>query len=228
MIRRQTNRLSPLPVPSREIREGREARGGFTLIEMSVVILLIAFLFSIVVPQFRARTHSDLKSSAMKLAATIEHTFHQSAFRQETFRLHYDLDSSSYWLDRFVDPASFSFEELDDSGSGDFDSPEADFDGDENGGGGAYYVVDRTVVGETVILPVGIHIVSVTTQYFDETSEGEAFTHFFPDGYVEPTVIYLADRSKEYFTLYVSPISGKVKVLPGYHEFEVDMKEDRA
>lgn len=213
------------PIPPGAVREQ-----GFTLIEIMMVLLLIAMVFTLVIPQFQSRTHADLKRSAMRLAATIEHTFHQSAFRRETLRLHYDLEGSRYWLDRFVDPAAnkdlFALSAGGPSGKDDFDrAPE----GDEAVKNPAkpHYVVDRKILAEPVTLPEGVFITSVSTQYIEEATEGEAFTHFFPDGYAEPTVLYLADTGGGEYTLYVSPISGRVKVLPGHKEFAVEMKEER-
>jgi type II secretory pathway pseudopilin PulG len=193
---------------------------------MVVVILIITLLFSLVVPQLRARTDADLKRSAERLAATIQYVFNQAAFRRETYRLHFDLGQSRYWLDRFIDPeaeaaarAQGTLGKIQDTG-GMVEDEGAD-------GTKPHYEVDRTILPHAVDLPEGVRITDVTTQYLDTISEGEAFTHFFPDGYVEPTVIHLADRNKNEYTLYVSPLSGKVKVLPGRLEFEVSMKEDK-
>jgi len=207
---------------------GEDAQAfGFTLIEMAVVLLLAALLITLAVPQFKARTDADLKHSALKLAATIEYTFHQAAFRRETFRLHYDLDRSRYWLDLFVDPAAeapASNPSADQAGA-ETEAPLSDDAG--MNAGQPYYVADHRILAQPVTLPDGVRITDVTTQYLDSTTQGEAFTHFFPDGYVEPTVVHLADRNKKEYTLYVSPLSGKVKVLPGRREFEVSMKEEK-
>jgi hypothetical protein len=100
-------------------------------------------------------------------------------------------------------------------------------DAEEDDAEEAHYVMDRKILPEPVELPEGVFIISVTTQYIEETTEGEAFTHFFPDGYAEPAVIYIADDLKAEYTLIVTPLSGKVKVFQGHHEFEVDMKEER-
>jgi len=206
----------------------RRHEHGFTLIEIVVVLLLIALVFSLVVPQFRARTDADLKRSSIRLAATIEHVFYQSVFRRETYRLQYDLASGRYWLDRFIDPAARATgpaAPTADSGEvADRDQQEEALAGLE---GKPHYVRDRTVLPEAVRLPEGVRITDVTTQYLDTITEGKAFTHFFPDGYAEPTVIHLADRGLREYTLIVSPLSGKVTVIPRREEMEIDMKEEK-
>ncbi len=216
-------RLDATAPPTRLCR-ATDAR-GFTLIEMVAVLVVIGLLFTLALPQFRERTHADLKRSAISLAATIEHVFHQSIFRHETLRLTYDLASSSYWLDRFMDPASVDDDPGGEEG-GEIDGEEGTGNGDEEADV-PHYVADRSILPEPVKLPAGVIITSVETQYIEETTEGEAYTHFFPDGYVEPTVIYMADRRGAEYTLYASPVSGRVKVLPGRVEFDVEMKEDR-
>jgi prepilin-type N-terminal cleavage/methylation domain-containing protein len=196
---------------------------GFTLIEMVAVMVVIGLIFTLVLPQFRARTHADLKRSAMKLAATIEHVFYQSVFRHETLRLHYDLAQSRYWLDRFVEPAAGQA----DAGA-EGEEPDDRTDAADGGSDGEpSYVVDTSIIPQPVDLPRGVVIASVSTQYIEETTEGDAYTHFFPDGYVEPTVIHMTDKEGSEYTLFASPISGRVKVLPGHHEFDVEMKEER-
>jgi hypothetical protein len=187
-------------------------------------MVAVALILTLVVPQFRTRTHADLKRSALKLAAMIEHAFQQSAFRQETLRLHFDLENSRYWLDRFVDPGMATLRAPAGAADSDLEGGE---DAEEDDAEEAHYVMDRKILPEPVELPEGVFIISVTTQYIEETTEGEAFTHFFPDGYAEPAVIYIADDLKAEYTLIVTPLSGKVKVFQGHHEFEVDMKEER-
>ena len=202
---------------------------GFTLIEIVIVLLLIGLIFSFVVPQFRARTDADLKRSSIRLAATIEHVFHQSAFRRETYRLQYDLAGGRYWLDRFIDPSALRPRPVPAAGSQEEDPGAEERQEEAEAGleGKAHYVLDRTVIPRTVRLPRGVRITDVTTQYLDTVSEGKAFTHFFPDGYAEPTVIHLADQNKLEYTLVVSPLSGKVKVIPRREELEIDMKEEQ-
>jgi prepilin-type N-terminal cleavage/methylation domain-containing protein len=204
-------------------------RYGFTLIEIMVVLLLIGLIFSFVLPQFRARTDADLKRSSIRLAATIQNIFYQSAFRRETYRLQYDLANGRYRLDRFVDPSAPGPKTAAPAGDTG-EAPDAEQQREEDLAGlegKPHYVPDRSVLPEPVRLPEGVRITDVTTQYLDTISEGNAFTHFFPDGYAEPTVIHLADRNKREYTLVVSPLSGKVQVIPRREEFEIDMKEER-
>jgi prepilin-type N-terminal cleavage/methylation domain-containing protein len=224
--------LPKVPSAARAVLRNVPREDGFTLIELAVVLLVIGLTFTLVIPQFRARTDADLKRASLKLAAALEYTFSQSIFRRQTFRMQYDLDGSRYWVDRFVDPlvpgslgkpgAGAA------SGASEEDAVDAPDDPEEVPPGQPYYVVDRKVLPEAIVLPEGVLINDVTTQYLDTITEGKAFTHFFPDGYAEPTVIHLTSRNnKSEYTLVLTPLSGKVKVYPRREEFEVDMKERR-
>jgi hypothetical protein len=49
--------------------------------------------------------------------------------------------------------------------------------------------------------------------------EGVAWTHFYPDGYVDLTVLHM-DNGTEAFTLRVDSLTGRVYVTAGYQEFD--------
>jgi type II secretory pathway pseudopilin PulG len=52
-----------------------------------------------------------------------------------------------------------------------------------------------------------------------KVQEGVVYTTFYPDGYVDLTVVHL-DNGQDVYTLYVSnEYTGRVSVLPGYLEY---------
>ena len=66
-------------------------------------------------------------------------------------------------------------------------------------------------------LPRGVEFEDVTTeQSKDPITEGTAYTHFFPHGIIEQTVIHLKDTSNHKATLVVEPIVGRTKVIERY------------
>ncbi|UCD72361.1 MAG: prepilin-type N-terminal cleavage/methylation domain-containing protein [Syntrophobacterales bacterium] len=77
---------------------GNGIEKGFTLIELSVVLLILAVLLAFLTPKFRDLTEYDIKSSSRRLAGTIRHLFDKAAIRHTYYRLNYDLKKDEYWV----------------------------------------------------------------------------------------------------------------------------------
>ena len=45
---------------------------------------------------------------------------------------------------------------------------------------------------------------------------GQVFTHFYPQGYVDPTVVHLRDQQARMMTVMIPPITGEARVYEGY------------
>jgi general secretion pathway protein H len=80
---------------------------GFTLIELSVVLLVLAVLLVFVTPRFRALTEYEIKSSSRRLAGTIRYLFNEAAIRHTHYRLNYDLKKREYWVTYLDDTKQF-------------------------------------------------------------------------------------------------------------------------
>ena len=50
----------------------------------------------------------------------------------------------------------------------------------------------------------------LTSGQVDVFESGVAYIHFFPNGFVEPALIYTTDGDGEYYTLIINPLTGKV------------------
>jgi general secretion pathway protein H len=175
--------------PSLTTRAGREA--GFTLIEIGVVLLVIGIVLGIVVPRFRDSSHAELVAASRKLALTFRFLRHEAILNGRTYRLNYDIDQQRYWVT--------SADEIDEGGG---------FEREEG------------LLADDIVLspPIGIADV-VLPLVAGKLQEGLAYTHFYPDGYVDLTVVHL-DNGREAFTLRVDSLTGRVHVTPGYLDFD--------
>ena len=61
-------------------------------------------------------------------------------------------------------------------------------------------------------LPKGIRFAKVETLHLGAVQDGRAFTHFYPIGRVEPTVIYLQNEEYESLALSINPLTARVTV----------------
>jgi len=65
------------------------------------------------------------------------------------------------------------------------------------------------------VLPTNVHVLDVVSPQGAKTRAGEAATHFYPTGLVEPSIIHLGTDSHQTVTLMIEPLAGRVKVFDG-------------
>ena len=89
-------------------RRGSAASGGFTLIEVMVVLLVIGLLAGLGVSGFRAVTKGDLRESTAHLSGAIRYLFDRASITGKYHRLVLDISGGKYWAevsdDRFYAP----------------------------------------------------------------------------------------------------------------------------
>ncbi|NNG08138.1 MAG: prepilin-type N-terminal cleavage/methylation domain-containing protein [Desulfobacteraceae bacterium] len=77
----------------------RETR-GFTLIELTVVVVLIGIMMTLTVPRFQtAIVTDDLKATARKMVGMIKGLRDEAIREQRVYFLHFDLESNRFWID---------------------------------------------------------------------------------------------------------------------------------
>lgn len=86
---------------------------GFTLIELSVVILLIGAFFLVAIPKFKDITEVNIKSASRRLSGTIRYLYSEAAFKKNVYKLAFDIDRGEYWVEvldgnEFVIPSDAS------------------------------------------------------------------------------------------------------------------------
>ena len=72
---------------------------GFTLIELTVVIVLIAAFFLVAIPKFEDITEVNIKSASRRLSGTIRYLYSEAAFKKKVYKLAFDIDRGEYWIE---------------------------------------------------------------------------------------------------------------------------------
>lgn len=73
---------------------------GYTLIELTVVIILIGLLMTLVVPRFQySLLTDDLKAATRRMVGTVRQIRNDAIREQKTHNLHFDLESNRFWVD---------------------------------------------------------------------------------------------------------------------------------
>jgi type II secretory pathway pseudopilin PulG len=74
------------------------SQSAMALIELLVVIGLMAVTFSIMIPQFNARTGTEAANRVQRLADSIRSAYDMAVLNQKTYRLVFELGSGKYYL----------------------------------------------------------------------------------------------------------------------------------
>ena len=160
---------------------------GFTLLELSLVLFIVGLLVTVVLPRFGAVGSARLESSARRLATLVRYLNGEAAFNGRTYRISYDLGEQSYTAQVLV-PSR----------------------------GTAEFVTDPSPMARPVRLPVGITFADVRIASVGRVQSGQVFTHFYPHGYVDPTVVHLRDQQERVMTVVIPPLTGEAQVYEGY------------
>lgn len=193
---------------------------GLTLLEVMIVLAVLILMTGIGFSTFGALKGTQLRTQTNKIAAAIRHTFNRSVATGLYMRMVVDVDGDAYWVEASEVPQFLMAEKRkegeDDQGR---DAREVEKEEEE-----ARRARDDDAppppqrqrfqedgVIQRVAMEKGIGIDGVyTSGQEDVFRSGKAYIHFFPNGFVEPSMIYTTDGEEAFFTLVVAPLTGKV------------------
>lgn len=72
---------------------------GFSLIEVILVVALIAFVYTVALPQLNMRTGAEVAQKMNQLAGDIRSAFDLSVLTGKTYRMVFMFNSGDYWLE---------------------------------------------------------------------------------------------------------------------------------
>lgn len=100
------NRRVSRPV-SASLPASARLRGGFTLIELIVVIVVISLALAIVLPRLTSVTSRNLKSDGAKLSALVRYLHEAAESKKLNYRLTFDLDKGNVSVERSKDSVKY-------------------------------------------------------------------------------------------------------------------------
>ncbi len=164
---------------------------GFTLIEISLVLLIIAIVLALAVPRLRSISGAELSAQARRLSNTFRYLRSEAILSGQVYQLRYDLNRQRYWA--ALDPES---REEGDAGLGS----------------------ESLIRPLSLPSPVGISDI-VLPETVGKVQGGVVWTNFYPDGVIDTTVIHLDDGRRAY-TLWVNPVTGRLFLTQGYFDVD--------
>lgn len=214
-----------------------------TLIEIIVVMALLVGLLAVAVPAYQTVFDVNMRGAAKELAQTYKWLQDEAAMRNVTFRMTIDLDRGT-WKVEAGDPRSlvYSTPEEREAAEDDLESTmkrytareiAEDADAQEEiakKSGGKFAGLDDVSFTTEQQLPNNVQFAWVyTPQYGEEGKEPTeggppedpaedaiAYTHIFPDGTSEHTVVRIVDAEdpEDGWTIEVEPLTGRVNLEP--------------
>ena len=217
------------------LRRGNAPRGstasarGMTLIEIMIVLTIVASVMGLTAFSMSGLTASKVRSEALHVAGAVRYVYGRSAINGVRYQLTFAVGGntlSAQCSEKNIPVASAETTKEREKASKE--------DGEANpfgvaGGAGTMAACDDTVIRDFT-LKDGVTIARVVTSHDEAPVEsGNATIGFFPNGFVERSMIWVKGADGGYFTLIVDPMSGRVRVKPG--DLEVpddffDVEED--
>ncbi len=206
-------------------------RRGFTLLEITISLVLLVMALSVAMPGLESLTGVRMRSAAGQLAGSLRALYDESALTGKTCRMAFDLDARTYWPEcapngarlsaikeesrdgqRFVDKAAQQ-QEVERMAELQRDNPiEAQIEAKTPF---ARYQDDTN---KRMQLPDGVSFGWVWTPHQTQKyTAGDAYLYFFPQGNAERGLIALT-HGDDAITVAVSPLTGKVKLTQGEAE----------
>ena len=157
-----------------------------TLLEIAVVLFLMGLMMLIAMPYIGGFTDSQLKSASRRLAGRATYLYDEASARKLVIQLVFDMDNNGYFV-MIADPYA----------------PQPTF------------FPDRSPSGARVRLPDAVRIRDVTVEGIGTLGKGTVATQFYPEGYVDATLVHLIDQKGRVMTLRIDPLTGQVMIARG-------------
>ena len=172
------------------------ASAGFTLVELTLVILVIGIIGALVLPRFGGLVdRQQVRRTVNVLRGMVRQLHAKAALTKRIYRLTFDLEEQRVTV-CYLQSASLT----------------------ESGEISCVAESSREMRG--YVMPDAVRLLDVVSSSGEKIRQGTAMTHFHPTGLAEPSVVHLQTPDEAHVTLFIEALAGRVKVVHGYVERE--------
>ncbi len=230
----------------------RPTSGGFTLLELIIVIALVALVVGSAMRGFKSLASSDLRTASSKMAGGIRYLFDRASATGRIHRLVIDFQEQKYWAevsdDRFMlarepETAESREREAVTIALENEEKKKKEEEKAEGSAGGGYNLsaykpeefrpkrAQFSAFKEMAIKPVTLKGTKVsdvfTPRLAEPQSTGKGYIYFFPLGQTEPALVHLSDKDgQKFYSLIVHPLTGRVQIQSEFVEPQLQQQYD--
>ncbi len=216
---------SPVGMPTQKTNKSLQSIGGFTLIEILIVIFIIATMMGLALGLFGGGYRIHAKKEVTHLISSIQYTYNQAITQNLYYRLVFDFENQSYWIESSQNPFYVTTPEQDEEAA----KKKSVFDEDETPDPHApNFTLDDEGVVRKVNINQSVKLRDVYVAHQEVfVNEGFAYLYFFPKGLTESAIIrFTNDEDGEPYSIIVSSITGHCQVVRDLVD-ENKMNEDK-
>lgn len=184
-----------------------------------IVVFILGLVGIIAIPSISNTFRFSVKSSAREIATLIKDTANSAQVSGRIHRIAWDLKNSQYWVESTSETALLKSEEsrkAERERRSIFDKVDPE---EERKKGG--FRQENLLTKNKKSLPIGVKFKDIYTEQSEEPiTTGMAYTHIFPQGLSEKSLIHLIDNSKNEISLVVSNLLGRCTVDGRYVEYK--------
>ncbi|OFZ53490.1 MAG: hypothetical protein A2428_08025 [Bdellovibrionales bacterium RIFOXYC1_FULL_54_43] len=172
---------------------------------------IIGMMTVVALPTLTSYFQLSLNSAAREIATTIKEAYNSTVITGKVHRMAYDLKKNTYWVESGPTTAL-----LDTKETLERDQRRKRFMREEEKPASPFSI-EKSVTRKKLSLPRGVVFEDLVTQESPEPiTEGIVYSHFFPHGLTERTIIHLKDESKHRISLVISPLVGQTDLYERY------------
>ena len=205
-------------------RVPNRTNGGFTLIEVILVIVIIAIVMTGATFGLGAITRTRLRSSAYKVASAAKFAYNRCLTQGTTTRLQFDFEKNTMAVEETETPVTLATDEqLEDEPGEAVDpwdlartrlesplskvKPKSPFQPISNRDGEPLKQYTAQPLGDGIV----IHGL-ITPHETEPRTDGEGAVYFFPGGVTEHAAIQLSDSSETVYSVEIHPLTGNARI----------------
>ncbi len=197
-------------------KRDKSNESAFTLIEILVVFALISLITLFVIPSIGSSLKLSINSSCREIASIVKDTYSAAMVTGQVHRFVFDLKENKFWVES--GPESLL---LHTAKSLELEESRKRFKMEKEKEEPEKFSLEKTITRSELSLPRGVKFTDVLTEENEKpVFEGKAYTHFFPNGITEQTIVHLEDSSEHKFSLIIFPLMGNVQLVQHYVERE--------